>query len=106
MLSAFLYHDTLFAEMVEPLLSHVWSQAEVDAHDACGDVAILLKILLDFLQHFFFGVFCRLVGITRADKVDVALYFLHQLFLWTEVDASDAYFLARNLLVWIFLRHL
>ena len=32
MLSAFLHHDTLFAEMVEPLLSHVWSQAEVDAN--------------------------------------------------------------------------
>ena len=32
MLNAFLHHDTLFAEMVEPLLSHVWSQAEVDAN--------------------------------------------------------------------------
>ena len=32
MLSAFLHHDTLFAEMVEPLLSHVWSQAEVDVN--------------------------------------------------------------------------
>ena len=32
MLSAFLHHDTLFAEMVEPLLNHVWSQAEVDAN--------------------------------------------------------------------------
>ncbi len=30
MLSAFLHHDTLFAEMVEPLLGHVWSQAEVN----------------------------------------------------------------------------
>ena len=49
MLSAFLHHDTLFAEMVEPLLSHVWSQAEVDAQDASGDVMILLKILLDIL---------------------------------------------------------
>ena len=106
MRSSIFYQYVLLAEMSEPLLSHVWSQAEVDAHDACGDVAILLKILLDFLQHFFFGVFCRLVGITRADKVDVALYFLHQLFLWTEVDASDAYFLARNLLVWILLWHL
>ena len=77
MLSAFLYHDTLFAEMVEPLLSHVWSQAEVDAHDASGDVTILLKILLDILQHLFLGVFCRLVGIAGADEVDVALYFLH-----------------------------
>ena len=75
--SSFLHHDTLLAEMSEPLLSHVWSQAEVDAHDASGDVTILLKILLDFLQYLFFGVFCRLVGITRAYKVDVALYFLH-----------------------------
>ena len=47
--SSFLHHDTLFAEMVEPLLSHVWSQAEVDAQDASGDVTILLKILLDIL---------------------------------------------------------
>ena len=30
------------------------------------------------------GVFCRLVGIAGADEMDVALYFLHQLFLWTE----------------------
>ena len=49
MLNAFLHHDTLLAEMSEPLLSHVWSQAEVDAHDASGDVTILLKILLDIL---------------------------------------------------------
>ena len=38
MLGAFLYHDTLFAEMVEPLLSHVWSQAKEDAQDASGDI--------------------------------------------------------------------
>ena len=38
------------AEMVEPLLSHVWSQAEVDAHDASCDVTILLEVLLDFRQ--------------------------------------------------------
>ena len=77
MLGAFLLHDAFLAEMVEPLLSHVWSQAEVDAHDASGDVTILLKILLDFLQHLFLGVFCRLVGIAGADEMDVALYFLH-----------------------------
>ena len=47
--SSFLHHDTLLAEMSEPLLSHVWSQAEVDAQDASGDVTILLKILLDIL---------------------------------------------------------
>ena len=75
--SSFLHHDTLLAEMSEPLLSHVWSQAEVDAYDASGDVTILLKILLDFLQHLFLGVFCRLVGIAGADEMDVALYFLH-----------------------------
>ena len=77
MLGAFLLHDAFLAEMSEPLLSHVWSQAEVDAHDASGDVTILLKILLDFFQYLFFGVFCRLVGIAGADEMDVALYFLH-----------------------------
>ena len=49
MLGAFLHHDAFLAEMVEPLLCHVRSQAEVDAHDASGDVTILLKILLDIL---------------------------------------------------------
>ena len=106
MLGAFLHHDTLLAEMSEPLLSHVWSQAEVDAHDASGDVTILLKILLDIFQQLFFRVFCGLVGIARAFEMDVALYLLHQFSLWSEVDAGDAYFLARNLLVWILLWHL
>ena len=49
MLGAFLLHDAFLAEMSEPLLSHVWSQAKEDAHDASGDVTILLKILLDIL---------------------------------------------------------
>ena len=49
--SSILHHDIFLAEMSEPLLSHVWSQAEVDAYDASVDVTILLKILLDFLQH-------------------------------------------------------
>ena len=75
--SSILHHDIFLAEMSEPLLSHVWSQAEVDAYDASGDVTILLKILLDFLQHLFLGAFCRLVGIAGADEMDVALYFLH-----------------------------
>ena len=50
MLGAFLLRDALLAEMSEPLLSHVWSQAEVDAQDASGDIAVLLEILLDFRQ--------------------------------------------------------
>ena len=77
MLGAFLLHDAFLAEMVEPLLCHVRSQAEEDAQDASGDVTILLKILLDIFQHLFLGVFCRLVGIAGADEMDVALYFLH-----------------------------
>ena len=48
--SSFLHHDTLFAEMVEPLLCHVRSQAKEDAQDASGDIAVLLEILLDFRQ--------------------------------------------------------
>lgn len=40
MLGAFLLHDALLAEMSEPLLSHVWSQAKEDAQDASGDVTI------------------------------------------------------------------
>ena len=47
--SSFLHHDTLLAEMSEPLLCHVRSQAKEDAQDASGDVTILLKILLDIL---------------------------------------------------------
>ena len=50
MLGAFLLHDAFLAEMVEPLLCHVRSQAKEDAQDASGDIAVLLEILLDFRQ--------------------------------------------------------
>ena len=53
MLGSFLHHDAFLAEMGEPLLCHVRSQAEEKAHDASGDVTVLLEILLDFRQHLF-----------------------------------------------------
>lgn len=52
MLGAFLLHDAFLAEMVEPLLCHVRSQAKEDAQDASGDIAVLLEILLDFANSF------------------------------------------------------
>ena len=60
MLGAFLLHDAFLAEMVEPLLCHVRSQAEEDAQDASGDVTVLLEILLDFRQQLFLCILCGL----------------------------------------------
>ena len=95
MFSSVLHHDAFLAEKGEPFLCHIRCQAEEDAHDTRGDVAVRLEIILDFRQHLFLRVFSGLIGIARAFEVYITMYLLHQLHFWAEVDACDANFLTR-----------